>query len=64
MDLLCKRQSVILKLWVGLLFMGRDGVVDQSLDTLLRQPLLQLFTYLAAYNKQVPYMCAFIFHAG
>jgi len=34
MDLLCQRQSVILKFWVSLLFMRGDGVVDQRLDTL------------------------------
>ncbi|OJW62521.1 MAG: hypothetical protein BGO64_18455 [Aeromonas sp. 62-46] len=62
MDLLCQRQSIILELGVSFLFMWRDWVMDQRLDTLLRQPLLQLITYPATYNKQVPYMCTFMFH--
>ncbi|OEG04728.1 hypothetical protein BFG06_06375 [Aeromonas caviae] len=60
MNCLSHRQRNLIPLAICLLFMRRNGIVNEGLNTLVSQINLQCFTLFTAHNKQMPNMREFI----
>ncbi|OCW45360.1 hypothetical protein A6763_18340 [Aeromonas caviae] len=62
MDFFRQWQGYTVPLAICLLFMWRNRIVNQGLNTLLSQISLQFFTLSTAHNKKVPNMCQLIYN--